>query len=82
MSSGGGGGVSASATAPLIIRIKRSLTMARRCAVETEKWLKLLGGVERWLVLGSSLDFGRLRFDQLDDVVNHVGVLHMVIGEA
>ena len=43
--------------------------------------LNLLGGVERRHRL-RGLDLGSLRFHQPHDMVDHVGVLHMVIGHA
>ena len=82
MTSGGSDlGVKPLARAPNAMRMNSSLAMAVCCAHKVKKDLALLGGVERRSGrLGFNL--GRLRFDQLHDVLDHVGILHMVIGDS
>ena len=46
-----------------------------------EERLNLFGGVERRRC-SRGFDLGRLGFDQPDDMVDHVGVLDMVVGDA
>src|SRR3954471_16070422 len=82
ISRGGGAGANASASAPLVIRINSSLTMPPQCAGNGQERLNLFGGVERRLIGFGGFDLGGFLLDQTDDVIDHVGVLHMVVGDA
>ena len=52
------------------------------CARDGEESLNLFYRVEPRRALRFGLEFGGLRFDQLYDMIDHVGVLHVVVGHA
>src|SRR4029079_13962973 len=70
-----------STKAPNAIMISSSLAMAGCCAHKVKKDLALLGRVESRSGQ-RAFDLGCLCLDQLHDMLDHVGILHMMVGHA